>query len=170
MSRDFLVNFISIVISLFSVHSSSFRDKRFFDPNGAFASYSRPSIRRSDDESPAHRAPVSRRRTMRDNDLPPILPPSPPSGLLALVVVFGSVLVGLWTPISTAHVGPDRREKAVLDIVVLQRRNGTLVLSDTIQLAGVFSSAGTIEYAKGYLRQVSWFSWLYVFCIRSNCI
>lgn len=93
-------------------------------------------------------------KTMTGNDHVQILPSSSPAGLLPLLVVFGSVLIGPWSPIAAAQMGPDRKEKAVLDIVVLQRRNGTLVLSDTVQLTGVFSSAGTIEYAKGYLRQI----------------
>lgn len=105
----------------------------------------------------------SRVKTMTGNDHVQTLPSSSPAGLLPLLVVFGSVLIGPWSPIAAAQMGPDRKEKAVLDIVVLQRRNGTLVLSDTVQLTGVFSSAGTIEYAKGYLRQVSWSFLVYLF-------
>ena len=40
-------------------------------------------------------------------------------------------------------------------VVVLKRRNGTLSPSDNIQLNGIFSTAGAVDYAKGYLRQVS---------------
>ena len=47
------------------------------------------------------------------------------------------------------------REKAMVDVVVLRKRNGSLAPSETIQLTGIFSSAGTINNAKGYLRHVS---------------
>lgn len=72
---------------------------------------------------------------------------------LALLAAIGRCRTGN-AAAPTVTAGPDRKEKAVLDVVVLQRRNGSLVLSDTVRLNGVYSSAGTVEYAKGYLRQI----------------
>ena len=79
------------------------------------------------------------------------------------------VVVAVWTVVCPEEVAGDegvgstklhqtaidRKEKAVIDVVVLKRRNGTLSPSDNIQLNGIFSTAGAVDYAKGYLRQVS---------------